>query len=308
MTSSNGAARSKAGDDEDDEGYPPLPLRPFTSYNIFSQLERRYIVQTNSNVVADLPAHIDQNASARPEKYRNIILPKDWYVVGANRKKRQHHVNHGVISFVDLSKTISRNWGTCDDATRRYCERLAEGEMVRYSQDINAYSEKYGEEALKARRKKRKKKGKKKIKASKVAARSRNDDDAEEEEDSIPSETVRKDKNLLQHHQAKKYAQPFPDCDFMDQEDFKESATTTSASTSAAASSESSERMLVSRGYQKNDLSEAEAELPPTRLRSYDHSLAGAVASRRSSLDSKGSDILTGVEAAKAFDDMLEYD
>ena len=78
--------RKNSKADEENESFPLKPPRSYTSYQIFFQLERHYILQTHSKVVAELPEHVDQGAADRPEKYRNIILPRDWYVVGVNRK------------------------------------------------------------------------------------------------------------------------------------------------------------------------------------------------------------------------------
>lgn len=124
--------RKNSKADEENESFPLKPPRSYTSYQIFFQLERHYILQTNSKLAAELPEYVDQGAADRPEKYRNIILPRDWYVVGVNRKKRQDHVNHGIISFDDLTKTISHNWNTADLETRMYCKDLAEMELTRY--------------------------------------------------------------------------------------------------------------------------------------------------------------------------------
>eukprot|EP01082_Thalassiosira_pseudonana_P007040 g15072.t1 g15072 contig21:488291-489281(-) len=157
--------RKNSKADEENESFPLKPPRSYTSYQIFFQLERHYILQTHSKVVAELPEHVDQGAADRPEKYRNIILPRDWHVVGVNRKKRQDHVNHGIITFHDLTKTISHNWNTADLETRMYCKDLAEMELTRYHRDLSAYREMYGEEAVRAQRKKPTKKPKKKQKS-----------------------------------------------------------------------------------------------------------------------------------------------
>lgn len=153
MSANDDVKRTETGDP-----IPPKPSRPFTCYNVFSILERAYIIQTHEKYCVDLPERADVDGGLRPEKYRGLILPENWYVVGVNRKKRKDHKTHGVISFSDLSNAIAENWRTVDDETRAYCQYLADLEIVRYRKDLSAYIEKYGEEAAKTPRKKRKKK------------------------------------------------------------------------------------------------------------------------------------------------------
>jgi hypothetical protein len=74
----------------------------------------------------------------------------DWYVVGMNRKKRNDHINHGMISFNDLSKAIADKWKTVDAETKAYCELIANSEHHRYEIELAAYIDTYGEDAVKA--------------------------------------------------------------------------------------------------------------------------------------------------------------
>ncbi|KAL3803370.1 hypothetical protein HJC23_009334 [Cyclotella cryptica] len=142
------------------QNVPPIPRRPLTTYNIFSILERHYILQQNQKTTVDSddtePAHHDPYFAERPKKYRHVVLPSNWYVVGMNRKKRQHHKNHGVISFNSLSKMISESWGSADDEVKAYCKKISTEELKRYRHDQAAFKERYGEEAFEAQTRKRK--------------------------------------------------------------------------------------------------------------------------------------------------------
>jgi len=145
----------------DDGALPPIPKRPLTAYNIFSILERQYILQSKQKSTLDpdqLPpdAVNDPYYSARPIKYRNVLLPLDWYVVGKNRKKRQDHQNHGVISFNSLSKMIATAWAEADEETKAFCKKVSADQLEVYYKDQKAYKEKYGEEAYDAQTRKRK--------------------------------------------------------------------------------------------------------------------------------------------------------
>lgn len=139
---------------------PPIPRRPLTTYNIFSILERHYILQQNQETTVDRgdaeTAHHDPYFAERPKKYRHVVLPSNWYVVGMNRKKRQHHKNHGVISFNSLSKMISESWGSADEEVKAYCKKISTEELKRYRHDQAAFKERYGEEAFEAQTRKRK--------------------------------------------------------------------------------------------------------------------------------------------------------
>jgi len=137
---------------------PPKPSRPFTRYNVYFQLEREYILQADGQgSAATAPKSVDQNAAARPERYRDLVLPQDWYVVGKCRdKKRKHRKTHGTITFVQLTKAISKSWGEVDDATKQYCSDLADVELKRYRKDMADFIAKYGESAAKGSNGKRK--------------------------------------------------------------------------------------------------------------------------------------------------------
>jgi hypothetical protein len=73
---------------------PPIPKRPLTCYGIFSVLERNIIWQQNQKSTDEATA-TDPYAATRPERYRHLELPRDWFVAGKNRKKRNEHKIHG---------------------------------------------------------------------------------------------------------------------------------------------------------------------------------------------------------------------
>ena len=140
---------------------PPKPTRPLTAYHIFFQLERNYIIQQSKKqgTPEDFPEGIDQNAAERPEKYRNIIMPRGWFNSGkgeAAKKKKAAKKIHGVISFLDLSKTISNRWNSADFETRMYCRDLANKQLVIYRKNMEAFVKKYGKDAAKAPKKEQK--------------------------------------------------------------------------------------------------------------------------------------------------------
>ncbi len=122
---------------------PPKPLRPHNGYHLFFKLERYSILAEKNHLYLAEDEEIDQNAHLRPEKYRGIALPKHWFVK-EQKKKRKDHVIHGVISFIELSKEMSRRWQEADDETKRFCNGLAKSQLKIYYQQMKDYKEKYG--------------------------------------------------------------------------------------------------------------------------------------------------------------------
>ncbi|KAL7508359.1 hypothetical protein ACHAWX_000724 [Stephanocyclus meneghinianus] len=154
---------------EPSEAIPPIPKRPLTAYNLFCILERNHIVQQNQKIHSNpnpINAHdpnLDPYVAERPQKYRDVVLPSNWYVVGMNRKKRSDHQNHGVISFKNLSKTLGDSWNAADEEVKAYCQKVADAELRRYRRDQTAYKERYGEEAFESQKRKYRKRPKKSV-------------------------------------------------------------------------------------------------------------------------------------------------
>eukprot|EP00956_Cyclotella_meneghiniana_P013226 scaffold18946_cov57-Cyclotella_meneghiniana.AAC.3 len=149
------------------DGIPPIPRRPLTVYNVFSILERQHILQiVKKHPVIDYDEGppdqtLDPYYVNRPEKYRDVILPTNyWYKVGSNRKPRSQHKNHGIISFQDLSNMISNAWKTVTPEVKAYCSLIAGNELTKYREEQKAFKEKYGEAAYEQQASKKRKKQK----------------------------------------------------------------------------------------------------------------------------------------------------
>ncbi|KAL7507205.1 hypothetical protein ACHAXN_004493, partial [Cyclotella atomus] len=62
---------------------PPIPKRPLTAYNIFSVLERHYILQQSECAPAKsaeddeevVDQTLDPHYAGRPPRYKNVTLP-----------------------------------------------------------------------------------------------------------------------------------------------------------------------------------------------------------------------------------------
>ena len=97
-------------------------------------------------------AQVDPYLTTRPKKYRHLVLPYNWYIVGMNKVKRMKYKNHGVITFKALNKLVAERWEKVDNKTRQFRERIADDERDRYTREVDEYVLRYGREALMLKR------------------------------------------------------------------------------------------------------------------------------------------------------------
>ncbi|KAL7548201.1 hypothetical protein ACHAWF_011489, partial [Thalassiosira exigua] len=113
---------------------PSAATRPYTSYNLFFQLEREYVIQT----VHGYRPQVDQkdrfdptdktnyDGSPLPPRYCALVLLNDWHIPGkTRRRKRLHRKSHGNIGFHQMNGEISRARSVVDEETRSFCDRLS---------------------------------------------------------------------------------------------------------------------------------------------------------------------------------------
>lgn len=119
-------------------------IRPYTSYNLFFQLEREYILQTLLKFQptissADLFNPADKTnyqGPPLPPRFADLQLLSDWHIPGKTlRRKRIHRKSHGKIGFHELNERISKGWQDVDDVTRSFCVALSEFESKKYKLD-----------------------------------------------------------------------------------------------------------------------------------------------------------------------------
>ena len=121
---------------------PPKAVRAYTSYNLFFQLEREYILQTllghhptvsKTDILFDPTDRTYYQGPPLPSRYQNLILPYDWHLPGkTQRRKRVHRKTHGKIGFHELNGRISSSWQVIDDEIRSFCTSLADIESIKY--------------------------------------------------------------------------------------------------------------------------------------------------------------------------------
>ena len=121
---------------------PPKAVRAYTSYNLFFQLEREYILQTllghrptisKTDILFDPTDRTYYQGPPLPSRYQNLILPYDWHLPGkTQRRKRVHRKTHGKIGFHELNGRISSSWQVIDDEIRSFCTCLADIESIKY--------------------------------------------------------------------------------------------------------------------------------------------------------------------------------
>jgi hypothetical protein len=122
------------------------PSRPLTAYHLFFQLERAWLLE-DIHSPANGGAQINEGYSAgkmidplMPNRYRDIYLPKTWYVSGSS--KRKHKKSHGKISFQELSRRVAARWNSLeeiDPETKKYCEMIGKRELRTYKQKVKMY-------------------------------------------------------------------------------------------------------------------------------------------------------------------------
>lgn len=121
------------------------PLRPLSSFHLFSQIEREYIIQTTSTNNNSGAVDTDPNKSYLtdvPSRYRSIKLSSDWYAGPGKRQKRKHRKAHGVIGFQELSRLISQRWATLDTTdskTKAFVTTIAARELEEYKLEVKEY-------------------------------------------------------------------------------------------------------------------------------------------------------------------------
>mmetsp|Transcript_11856 Transcript_11856/g.21075 ORF Transcript_11856/g.21075 Transcript_11856/m.21075 type:complete len:300 (-) Transcript_11856:57-956(-) len=120
---------------------PTPPIRPYTSYNLFFQLEREYILQTllgftptlSSEEIFDPADETNYQGPPLSSRYHNLLLRNDWHIPGkTQRRKRKHRKTHGKIGFHELNERISQAWSVVDDETRSFCAALSDIESKKY--------------------------------------------------------------------------------------------------------------------------------------------------------------------------------
>lgn len=124
---------------------PKKPMRPLTGYHIFFQLEREYVIQSLTGDDADQSA-ADGKACIPdvPVRYRDTRLSPDWYAGPGKRQKRKHRKQHGVISFLELSRVISQRWAQLeqvDPEAKAFVTAIAKRELDEYYEEMREYKE-----------------------------------------------------------------------------------------------------------------------------------------------------------------------
>lgn len=132
---------------------PAKPLRPLTSYHIFFQIEREYIIQTLAKAASDNSNNVTESCVASyldnkiylpnvPHRYRNTRLSRDWHAGPGKRRKRKHRKQHGKIGFLELSRLVSTRWARLDELdpeTLRFVRAIARRELEHYYQEMKDY-------------------------------------------------------------------------------------------------------------------------------------------------------------------------
>jgi len=132
---------------EDTRPHLRLP-QPHNAYNIYFILERQRLIDEMESRMWDPDAVKKEKEEFSlhdltgsgydflslpdfPPRFINLNMPHGWYVPGRN-SKRKHVRSHGLLSFNELTKTISSSWKVLDNETKQYCYAVAEIITKRY--------------------------------------------------------------------------------------------------------------------------------------------------------------------------------
>ena len=129
----------------DDTNIPTKPMRPLTSYHMYFQLEREFILQgmdgdDTEKSMNDHKVYLDYV----PERYRNIKLSPQWYFGPGKRQKRKHRKQHGKIGFMELSRMISERWAKLEESdpeVKKFVHKVAKQELEEYQREMKTYKE-----------------------------------------------------------------------------------------------------------------------------------------------------------------------
>ena len=147
----NGAANKVTNPDADpnsNSNITPKPKRPLTSYHIYFQLEREYIIQTMEGEDVDKSMMHDDNNNNKvyldyvPDRYRQIKLSPEWYFAPGKRKRRKHRKRHGKIGFLELSGMISSRWKKLSETNpevKSFVQKIAAQERDKYLYEKEEY-------------------------------------------------------------------------------------------------------------------------------------------------------------------------
>ncbi|KAL7471602.1 hypothetical protein ACHAXS_011908 [Conticribra weissflogii] len=73
-----------------------------------------------------------------PERYRKLKLEKNWFRAG-HKAKRKHRKTEGTVGFIEMTRMISSRWSVVDEEIRKYCQKLADGELQEYRLEMQKY-------------------------------------------------------------------------------------------------------------------------------------------------------------------------
>jgi hypothetical protein len=113
--------------------------RPYTSWIIYFQLQREWILQKQLGVVntftedAFIATDPSYEGPSLPSRFQDLKLPTDWWKPGkGRRRKRLHRKSHCLISFHELSRMIGDSWKEVDVETRAFCDCLSAISIKKY--------------------------------------------------------------------------------------------------------------------------------------------------------------------------------
>eukprot|EP00956_Cyclotella_meneghiniana_P001791 scaffold1955_cov68-Cyclotella_meneghiniana.AAC.3 len=158
--------KSKRKSKDYDDGPNKKPPRPYTEYNIFFQLERERIIvdleksnraKEQGGLSADPEEEGETQSSSnqpsdpndilpRPPRFAHLKLLPKWYDSThrlaenkKNKEKRKHRKTHGLVSFLDLTRRIAKEWSEASDDVKAYCREVSQRQLGYYKEELKVW-------------------------------------------------------------------------------------------------------------------------------------------------------------------------
>jgi HMG (high mobility group) box len=113
------------------------PLRPLSAYNYFFREERYRILKYGPSYDSNILLH-SNHIQLYSIEHENSLHRCYWNQ--DHTMKRKHRKSHGKVSFIDLSKLISKRWKELCEEGKKFYQQVASKDRDRYRKEIAAQS------------------------------------------------------------------------------------------------------------------------------------------------------------------------
>jgi hypothetical protein len=160
-----------------------MPRRPLSAYNLFFSAERQRIlkeIEAEETGGAFNAAAAEDEVEEGKDTCQALLRP----LVPAEARRRPHRKTHGKIGFQTLAQMVGQRWKQLSVDQRRVYQDLADKDMIRHKDAMEAYYKKQGEDKeATAELEEKEKAEKKKAEKEKAEKYTEEKDDAKKDDD-----------------------------------------------------------------------------------------------------------------------------